>query len=89
MIVTAHLLCGGGGGVHGGVSLYNDNTTAHFAMFGSMIPQENLEKKCHLVHFCLYLDQVFNIKVMILTGHALTVERGGGGIFHRKGLLLY
>ena len=45
MIITVHLLRGGGLGVGaGGWFLYNDNTTARFARFGSMLPQENCEK---------------------------------------------
>ena len=36
---------------YGGVFLYNDNTTALKAGFGGMLPQENFEKKCHLVRF--------------------------------------
>ena len=42
MIVTAHLLCGGRGGVWG--RFFYNITTARFARFGGKLPQENFEK---------------------------------------------
>ena len=87
MIITVHLLRGGG---LGGWFLYNDNTIARFARFGSMLPQENCEK---IVLFGTFLfisgsDFVLNNfliynlkkKVMILTGHLLW-KGGGVGYF--------
>ena len=55
-MIELHTNCYLGGGCER--FLYNNNTTARFAKFGCMLPQENFEKIVLFGAFWLYLGQI-------------------------------
>ena len=62
MIATTHLLCvwGGGGRCMGG-GFYIMIIQLHALLgLGASSPKKIFKKLCHLVRFCLYLDQILS-----------------------------